>query len=129
MGYYIYNMEVLDHDRFGKEIAKPDIDLLEAEVRRMNVFGGGSFGTGWYSFAKWDDFEKDMILLSTMFPDMIFYLGESVEGGGDDLWGTYYSNGMAMYGAVEIVYHPFDPLKLERPSVTVANTFQYQEGL
>lgn len=128
MGYYTdFTLDIQEKDRFGNELSALDVDLVEQEVEKMNVFESGNFGEGWYGNAKWYDRDADMILLSKRFPDMIFFL----EGDGedsDDRWGNYYCGGKVMYNGIELVYHPFDQNKLVSPVQQYhRNTYQYQQ--
>ena len=62
--------------------------------------------------AKWYDWEKDMLNLSSRFPDTLYTLygvGES----GYDLWVAYFQNGKMQYEQAEILYGEFDPTKLK----------------
>lgn len=130
MGYYTsFCMSVSPakgNNRVSSTISKLEEDLIDKEVERMNVFESGCAEDGWFAYAKWYDFEKDMLLLSTRLPDFIFCL----EGDGedsDDKWMYYYHDGKVMYGGLEIIRHDFDPGKLIKPRTVPNKTYCYEE--
>lgn len=74
-----------ENERVPSKISKLEADLINKEVAKMNVFGSGSTEDGWYAYEKWYDFENDMLLLSTRFPDCVFCLEGDGEDGDDKL--------------------------------------------
>lgn len=87
-------------------------ERLEDEIAKMNVFEGGSIWGGYFASSKWYDAERDMLLLSARFPDVLFEL----EGDGedsDDHWLHYYKGGRAMHNGIEVVRHEFDETLLD----------------
>lgn len=92
----------------------PHITLvsLEDEIEKMNIFdGGGDIEYGYYANAKWYDWEEDMCLLSTRFPELLFCLHGEGESG-DDLWDAYFFEGKCQHCPAVITYEDFDPSKL-----------------
>lgn len=129
MGYYTsYGMHVEDTEISGEKISDASIRSIEEEVDKMNVFEGGCFSDGWFAYAKWYDADEDMTLLSTKFPNAIFYLEGDGENA-DDHWAHYFHDGKVMYGGIEIVYNPFDVSKLVPPLAEVKKTYSYQEDV
>ena len=60
---------------------------------------------------KWYDHEKDMKLLSQIYPETTFLLeGEGEESG--DIWRKYFKNGKMQVCKAEIVFPAFDESKL-----------------
>ena len=64
-----------------------------------------------YANAKWYDWEEDMCLLSTRFPELLFCLHGEGESG-DDLWDAYFFEGKCQHCPAVITYEDFDPSKL-----------------
>lgn len=127
MGYYTdYSLSAEWH---GKSLEPPqeEVDGLEDEIERMNVFDfGGDFDSGWWANSKWYDWEEDMALLSERFPNFLFLLNGSGENL-DDIWGAYFLNGRVMRDARGIVTRPFDPEKLTPATVRKSDLYSYQE--
>lgn len=117
MGYYTQYGLTMEQVKGAPPFDK---EALDAEIRRMNVFGDdGSVDYGFYAYDKWYEHEQDMLLLSARFPNALFTL----EGDGedsDDRWQDYYLGGRVMHGGIEIIYNAFDPAKLtgEAPADT-----------
>lgn len=107
MGYYTdYELKASYSGNDPDYIAK-----LEDEISRMNVFDGGDYKNDWYTNAKWYDYDSDMILLSSKFPEVLFELrGEGERSG--DIWLNYYKAGGAMRDCIVITEKPFDELQL-----------------
>ena len=119
MGYYTMftlNAQDASRDKNGKlvlgELPLIIREDLDAEVDKMGVFEDGNCVDGWYcSEAKWYDHDEDMIALSHRFPDVLFTLyGDGEES--DDMWYTYYLNGMSQDAPAQITYDDFDESKL-----------------
>ena len=65
---------------------------------------------------KWYEHVKDMLDLSREFPGVLFTLhGEGEQG--DDLWQSYYFDGMFQHEKAVISYAEYDPAKLKQPSM------------
>ena len=106
--------------------AKRDIKRLEDEIEKLNVFEDGAIEDGLYGYAKWYDYDIDMRLLSRRFPGVVFYLEGDGENS-DDLWGNYYMDGRAQYGALEVVEYPFDEAQLDKkPFVDDGQPYSYE---
>ena len=102
-------------------------ERLAREIDKLAVFVNGSIDEGFYAYDKWYDFDQDMLLLSSRFPNVLFTLlgkGDS----DDDYWMNYYKGGQAQYGAIEIVYHEFDERKLAGDPVEDAGqAYSYEQ--
>lgn len=60
---------------------------------------------------KWYDYEKDMIELSILFPDIVFELsGEGADS--DDIWKQYFKSGKSQTCNAIISFDEFDETKL-----------------
>ena len=60
---------------------------------------------------RWEDFEEQMLSLSTAFPETLFTLHSS--GSHEDLnRRTYYKHGRAQLESAQVSYAPFDETKL-----------------
>jgi len=105
-----------------------NVAVLDEEIERLDVFDSGDVECGYLGTAKWYDYDKDMLLLSARFPDVLFELtGEGEER--EDCWKNYYMGGRVMRGGIEIqvVYHDFDPAKLEGdPIQDVGQEYSYE---
>lgn len=88
------------------------LDQLNMVIEKMDIFEDG-FDDEWYLYgAKWYDHDYDMLKLSKQFPELLFTLnghGEEPE----DMWYTYYHNGMLQYCPAIITYDDFSRKKLE----------------
>lgn len=121
MGYYTdFGLKVKCDNHDPEYIFK-----LETEIDRLNVFCDGSYEEGWYANAKWYDYNEDMILLSSKFPDMLFEL----RGEGElarDLWLNYYKNGAVMRDCLVVTEMPFDESKLVK-AMHIAEKYSYSD--
>ncbi len=114
MGYYTdYSLSA--QWRGDGEVSEEKIKALNAEVKKMNIFDGydgyGGYNSGWFVSAKWYDWEDDMLLLSSRFPEFLF----TMEGHGedsDDMWLEYFLGGQVQRGGLEIIRMPFEIHKL-----------------
>lgn len=89
-------------------------DAIDNEVYKMGVFDSGDAEYGYMGSGKWFACDEDMQLLSARFPDVLFELtGEG--GDSSDTWRNYYKGGRVMRNGIEVkmIYHDFDPAKLE----------------
>lgn len=60
---------------------------------------------------KWYEHEKEMRELSKEFPDVVFKLhGEGEDNG--DIWIKYFTNGKMQYCPAEMLFPPFNKMKL-----------------
>lgn len=105
MGYYTqYTLSLYNRNHPSQEVAE--------EVRLMADGLFSDFdGLSWFVDAKWYDYHKDMLSLSSKFPNEVFVL----EGNGedaDDIWKNYYQNGKCQSDGIVIVSNEFDPSKL-----------------
>lgn len=112
MGYYTaYNLRL-------SNVKPEEEEALALEIKKMHVFDDGDMRTKQYSaYARWNDFDMDMLLLSTKFPGVLFTLYGDGEYS-DDNWVDYFQDGKEMYCRADIVYEAFDPLKMERQERT-----------
>lgn len=104
MGYrtwYTINIENdADNEKFAK-VRESFEDILE------HLYEDGSPHTD----VSWHDFEEDMRLISSTFPDYLFEVhGEGEES--EDKWDAYFLNGKHQHCQAEISYPPYDPAKL-----------------
>lgn len=114
MGYYTsYTLSVYGLERKNNGLQMtyeipPDTQAkIEREIEKMNVFSDGSIYDAYYVKAKWYEHDDDMRLLSSRFPDNLFWLC----GSGDDLedmWQKFYVGGRMQEDYARIVYHDFD---------------------
>lgn len=121
MGYYTnYSLK-------QEGCPKQDLLILESEVDKMRVFSDGDAEYGWATYAKWYDFDNDMVKLSAKFPDVVFTL-DGVGEDSDDEWRHYYKHGMVQYRALEIrrTIHDFDESKLGPP---LGGGHRYESGI
>lgn len=112
MGYYTY-YELYITKKDGKELNELEAMLVDKEVQKMNAFDYGNTRTGYTGENTWYDYNKDMCLLSSKFPDLLFSLhGDGEER--EDMWIAWYLNGAYMHSSAKISYDDFDPDKLVR---------------
>ena len=111
MGYYT-NFELSILDKESRELTALDKTLLEDEIDKMDVFDGGNIDDGYYTYAKWYDYDEDMALLSARFPGIVFYLhGDGEET--TDIWDAYFLDGAGQFCPATISYDPFDRSRLK----------------
>lgn len=86
---------------------------LEQEISRIRgAFEEVDVETGCSGFTTWYDWQSDMSLLSSRFPELIFVLyGENEDD--KEPWVAYFKNGRMQFGYAEVVYPTFDQNKLE----------------
>ena len=120
MGYYTnFTLTAVQYqpDKSFSDMLYVDDDISEQILveldKKYDVFTGCdpdlSFGVE--GTAKWYDWEKDMLSISTIFPDILFKL----DGDGDDtedMWSAYFLNGKTQFCPVEFVQDKFDPKNL-----------------
>ena len=87
---------------------------IEDEIDQFDGFGyrQGDVESGRYSYAKWEEFETDMCLLSRKFPNILFCLDVAGEDS-RDLWKAYFINEMVQYCPAVITFDDFTPCKLK----------------
>ena len=109
-----------------------DLPRLSRELTRMSVFDytDTEHSDCWTAYAKWYDWDKDMLLLSTRFPKAVFCLhgdGEETE----DMWDAYFKNGRTQFCHAEISYPPYDEASLTDGGVRVDPFahYSYESGL
>lgn len=86
--------------------------LIDEEIEKMNIFSDGNIKDSYYVSAKWYDHEDDMRLLSSKFPDIVFWLS----GHGDDyedIWQKFFVGGKMQACYAKIIYDDFDSSKLD----------------
>lgn len=61
-------------------------------------------------YAKWYNYHKDMLALSTQYPDRVFTVDGIGEGHGEgpDVWRRYYMNGKSQDANSRVVVDSFD---------------------
>ena len=126
MGYYTAYTLMFDISKVNA------IEELQDEIRNMNVFDSveciGTEDGVLFAYDKWYDCEKDMTLLSSRFPDILFELygkGEDDE----DIWVQYFKGGKTQYCGGRVVYDDYDERKLEnRHVVGDESRYSYQSG-
>lgn len=137
MGYYTeYELSVygaIKHDdgniTMTNSIPSVVEDLIENEIRLMNVFGDGDIKTSYHSHCKWYDHEDDMRLLSSKFPDNVFWLSGCGEDS-EDMWQKFFVDGRMQLCYAKIVYDDFDVSKLDdvTPQEDNGGKYSYQVG-
>ena len=106
MGYYT---------NYSLSVTNADDDVIKAIERTVvDEWGLTRWVDGeWYaSEVKWYYHDDDMLKLSALFPDVLFDLygqGEDSE----DMWHTYYKNGMMQHCPARIEFDPYDESKLQ----------------
>ena len=67
------------------------------------------------SYDTWYDYDEDMLALSKQYPTVLFELyGDGEET--DDIWYTYYKNGLIQRCPAKITFDPYDEAKLKEPA-------------
>lgn len=106
MGYYTY------FTLSASRVSSVKVQALQSEVDRMNIFEECWDDTNWSAYAKWYDWEQDMLLLSARFPDVLFQLdGDGEESG--DIWRAYFMNGKMQYESCHFFFGEFDEGKMK----------------
>lgn len=119
MGYYTaYNLHL-------SNVKPEEEEALALEIKKMHVFDDGDVREKHYSaYARWNDFDRDMLLLSTKFPGVLFTLYGDGEYS-DDNWVDYFQDGKEMYCKAEIVYPEFDQYEMDYLSQSVDIPVRY----
>lgn len=102
MGYYT---------NFTIQFDDPNIsDAFEHAFDTVTDYEGCLDDFGMY--AKWYDYEKDMIEISKQFPGVLFTVsGEGEEN--DDIWRSYFKDGKTQFSKAIITFEPYDEGKLK----------------
>lgn len=124
MGYCTsYELTFSLYEEKNRSIPKILLDDLDKEINRMNVFEY-SHGNSYYAVETWYEWESDMCLLSSRFPEVFFILS----GKGDDsedMWIAYFVAGKKQVCRANITYDDFDPLKLEEDPL-MESSYSYE---
>lgn len=125
MGYYTdFSLTVAPHK--ANAITLDEQRALEAEIDKMNVFETGCVEFGYIGENTWCDYEKDMLFLSSRFPDILFTLRGAGENP-DDRWVLYFLDGKRQGGAAEIIFPEFDENAFDSVNPVSDNgTYRYQ---
>ena len=95
---------------YEETVKKYIVDSDGTKVKTLTTYG--AFHSQVSDGMKWYDHDKDMRIISTKFPDVVFILkGEGEESG--DLWIKYYKNGKMQGSTAKVVYEEFDESKLQ----------------
>lgn len=110
-----------------KDVIAKQLEELNAEIEKMNVFEEGSLEDGLYTYGHWYDYDLDMLKLSAKYPDYIFELhgnGEETE----DLWIHYFVGGRSQYCHAKITYDSFSANCLKPPPPDFDFNRNYEYG-
>ena len=112
MGYYTYfELSAEQFDSKALPISQETYAALYAEIESMGLPFDQYSSSEWSLYDKWYDWESDMALLSSKFPEMLFVLHGDGESS-DDKWRAYFNNGRMQLCQAEISYPDFDPQEL-----------------
>lgn len=109
-------------------ISEEVYDELLLEIEKMNLFSDGDLEDGWWVEATWYDWEKDMCLFSSKFPDILFCLNGEGENF-DDIWKAYFLNGETQFCPGVITYDEFDIDNLQTINSTPTSSLKYSYQL
>lgn len=114
MGYYTYFS--LSADPFDGKTPLSDTryEEIAAEIERMNIFEDHFSKSEWSVYTKWYDWEDDMLLLSSKFPEVLFTLNGDGEDS-EDLWIAYFRAGYVQHCPAQFVYPEHDKSLLDKP--------------
>ena len=109
MGYYTnYSLDIKGVK--SKEVFEKICDKLREEEIVDNILGEGHYDEDEsYAYfycmdsARWCEHDKDMLKISTEFPECTFLL-EGHEEGSDDFWREYYNDGNYEYCQGRVIY-------------------------
>lgn len=131
MGYYTdYTLSVYGIERDGNDIRmtaeiQPDVEkAIEAEIKKMDVFSDGDIGDSYYANLTWTCHEEDMRLLSSKFPNNLFWLSGQGEFN-QDMWQKFFVNGRMQVSYARIIYEDFDAGKLDEGHIDDAGEQLY----
>lgn len=105
---------------------------LKAEIEAMDAFeylSSSELYIDGYANAKWYDWEEDMRILSSRFPEVTFTLHGSGEDS-NDIWTCYFRNGNSSGNATEIRTSPITDYDIElmRSNPVSTANYSYQSG-
>lgn len=87
------------------------LNAVEQEVDQMHILDKGYENGRWYVNAKWYEYEADMCLLSTKFPDVMFELSGQGEDS-EDMWIAYFYQGKTQHCPAIITFDDLDLKKM-----------------
>ena len=105
MGYLTcFDFELLEgsEDKFQDFLKELSIESKYSEIKN-----------GYLYDAKWYDWERDLIQVSSEFPEVFI----TVDGDGeesDDIWRAFIKDGAIQFAAARIVYDEYDPAKMQQ---------------
>lgn len=111
MGYYTYFELSADPFDGKTPIGEEVYNALDVEIESMGLSFDHYSIDEWSTHGTWYDWESDMALLSSKFPDILFTLcgdGDS----SDDQWIAYFNNGRMQLCQAKIVFPKYNPKKL-----------------
>lgn len=129
MGYYTYfNLSADPFD--GKTlISDARYEEIAAEIECMNIFEDHFAKSEWSGYAKWYDWEDDMLLLSSKFPEVLFTLNGEGDGS-EDLWIAYFRAGYEQYCPAQIIYPEYNKSLLDKPPTKPEEEYySYEDAL
>lgn len=137
MGYYtdytlsVYRAEKQDDGNIVMVSTIPEIveSQIDEEIELMDVFREGNIKDAYYTNDTWYNHEKDMRLLSSKFPDFVFWLSGNGEIN-EDIWQKFFVAGKMQLCHAQIVYDDFDVSKLDKgdTQLSVGGKYSYQAG-
>ena len=87
------------------------LNAVEREVDQMHILDKGYENARWYVNAKWYEYEADMCLLSSKFPDVMFELSGQGEDS-EDMWMAYFYQGKTQHCPAIITFDALDLKKM-----------------
>lgn len=137
MGYYtdytlsVYRAEKQDDGNIVMVSTIPEIveSQIDEEIELMDVFREGNIKDAYYTNDTWYNHEEDMRLLSSKFPDFVFWLSGNGEIN-EDIWQKFFVAGKMQSCYAQIVYDDFDVSKLDNgdTQLSVRGKYSYQAG-
>lgn len=112
MGYYTYYELSADPFDGKTPISEEVYDALDAEIESMGMSFDHYSISERSLYSTWYDWEFDMALLSSKFPEILFALHGDGESS-DDQWIAYFNHGRMQLCQAKIVYPEYDPQKFE----------------
>ena len=108
MGYNTYYIvEIKDIPPKCMENICSELDSFLDDIwENSSIFVGGSY------YGKWYNWEKDLLNLSSEYPEIFI----TVDGDGearDDFWRAFIKDGAIQYSCGHIVYDEYDPEKMK----------------
>lgn len=94
------------------EDVSPDVEnAICEEIKNLNIFQDGDYIYGWGGYVSWYSCDEDMVALSKRFPGVLFTLTGHGDNA-DDIWRTFYKDGLLQTDCADIIYKDFDETKL-----------------